>query len=208
MDTIEEVLSNAESKIKPVPVVPVVPEPPNFDEIIKHMNNATGALQIEKEKLMSDVEKRYAEIQKEGEVYQKKIQLMLEQLENFCMNNLPKVIKQNVEGHFYSQSKLIIADVQKELTEALNNTFKTFGSQIAEYENQAIRATQIMTDNVDQPVWKTLLHGAKWLVVSLTFTGLILGVYHWHEVEYARKVRAVISHNHIKGLTELINAEK
>ncbi len=205
METIEEALSIAESKIKPVPVVP---ETPNFDEIIKHMNNATDALQTEKKKLMTDVEKRYAEIQKEADVYQKKIQVMLEQLENFCMNNLPKVIKQNVEGHYYAQSKEIVTDVQKELAEALNNTFKTFGSQIAEYENQAIRATQILTDHVEQPIWKNLLHGAKWLVISLTFTGLILGAYHWHEVEYARKVRAVISHNNIKGLAELINAEK
>jgi len=178
------------------PVAPVAPEQPDLNSIIKHLENGAGALRIEHEKLMSASEKYNADVKKQLDIQIGKVEVTLAQFENFCSTNLPKIIKQNIEGNYYARIKELTADIEKETKEALNKSFSAFGKQLTEFEAQAQRSADMVSNKSRQPLHLSVLHGAKWLVISLAFTFLILKV-NTHldkkSIDYGYKAKSVIN---------------
>ena len=177
-------------------VQPAVAQPLDLHSIIKHIENGAGALRVESEKLMSKTDKYHAEVKKEMDIQAGKVEVTLQKLENFCNNELPKIIKKNVEGNYYSQSKEIVTDVQNQLTESLNKSFAGFGKALTEFEIQAQRSADLVSNKSKQPLHLSVLHGAKWLAISIAFTFLFLKV-NTHldkkSIDYGYKAKSVIN---------------
>jgi hypothetical protein len=196
MDTFteaEKLIKKSEVKPEDAPVVPVAPD---FNEIMRHMDNAVEAVKVQHEKNMSEAERYNAEVKKALDIQIGKVEVTLAQLENFCTNNLPKIIKQNIEGNYYSRVKEITSDIEKDTKDFLLKIFGEFGNALSEYENQAQRAAALVSNKSKQPLHISLLHGAKWLAISLAFTFLFLKVNTYldnRESDYGRKARAFIS---------------
>lgn len=164
------------------------PQPLDLKSAMLEFKKISAAVMEHADNVASEVDKRLKEKEDVLEIRTAETDAVLSRFKSFANETLPDIVKKNVQAAFILEIKTISKDVEDDLKKRMDKA-------VTDYEERIKKACAVVVKQNGKSLTSTLLHGGKWLVISLLFTFLFMkgGTYlDKREIDFGRKAKLFI----------------